>query len=101
MVHGEHESSKKGITMAELYINGQLVENYSETPMAIDGDNQAFELPDHLLIEKRNCDRFILDLDEDDTDALGKILNIDVDKYINKKVRIFIQTMGNKDRRGR
>lgn len=87
--------------MADLYINDQLIENYEQHPTEFDDESLVLSLPDHLLIEKKNCDRIVMDLDEDDVTTLANVFRFDVDKYINKKVRIYIQTMGNKDKRGR
>jgi hypothetical protein len=84
-----------------LYLNGQEIENYEEDyGVGFDEDVAAYSIPDYILINKRGVEKVIMDLTEDDIEALRSVFRIDLDKLVNKKVRIFIEPMGPKDKGG-
>ena len=80
----------------KLYVNGLEIEKWEDVGgLGMDEDVLSLKLPQHTIIDKLNCDKVIADLTKDDTDALERILpDIDMDKYQNKRVRIFIQPLG-------
>lgn len=87
--------------MSKLYINGQEIDSFQENyGIGFDEDVASYDLPDHLLIAKRGVEKVIMDLTEDDIEALRSVFRLDLDKLINKKVRIFIEPMGPKDKGG-
>lgn len=82
-------------SLEKLVVNGIEIDNYKHTTdVGLGDDIVSIELPDYTLIEKKNSVKWIGDMDADDTEALSKILGIDIDMLINKKVRIIIQTLG-------
>lgn len=81
----------------DIYINGQQIEPAEVTGDAF-GNEILITLPSHLVIDKLNCDKWVGDIDDGDAEKLSEIMRTDTDKYINKRVRIFIQVIGNKSR---
>ena len=80
----------------KLYINNLEIENWSEdSGFGADEDTLSLHLPGHNVIDKVNCEKVMIDMDEDDADAMGAIFRgLDSDKLINKRVRVWIQQLG-------
>lgn len=78
----------------KLVINGLEIDNYEESTDSLNADVTIYQLPDHMLVDKKNSLKCMLDLDEEDAEALGRILGVDTDQLSNKKVRVLIQSLG-------
>ena len=83
----------------DLYINGLMIEDYKvDSSIGLGEDAVSYVLPSHVLIERKNADRVVVDLSQEDIDALGSVFRVDLDKYVNKKVKFLLQIVGPKDR---
>lgn len=79
----------------ELFINGLEIKNYELNSSIGLGENaMSFDCPDYVLIERKNSDKIILDIGEEDADILSQITRIDTDKYIGKKIKVLISIVG-------
>lgn len=78
----------------KLVINGLEIDKYEESTDSLNADVTIYQLPDHMLVDKKNSLKCMLDLDEEDAEALGRILGVDTDQLSNKKVRVLIQSLG-------
>ncbi len=83
-----------------LWVNGQLVSSWSEDSgmlTGIDGEEEALslKLPDHVLIDKKNVETHIIEVDSEEASKMAELLRIDEDKYVGKKIKIFISIIGN------
>ena len=78
-----------------LYVNNQEI-----TPCIIrneiidDKDSLTLDLPNHTLIDRKNTEKYILDIDTDDAQKLEDLLRGDTSIYIGKKIRILITSIG-------
>jgi len=82
----------------KLYINNVEIENWSEdSGLGCDEDTLSLHLPNHAVIDKLNCEKIIMDVDDDEAEALGGIFRgLDTDKLANKRIRVWIQSLGPK-----
>lgn len=80
----------------KLYINRLEIENWSDDfSLGLDDRVIAFDLPEHEVIHKLKVEKYILDMDDEDAEALGALFRgLDTDRLAGKRVRIFIQNMG-------
>ena len=85
-----------------LYVNGELIEGYDIINDEFNGeDNLNITLPGHILVDKKNATTWIGDIEEDDAEKMEELFRIDGLQFLNKKIRIFIQVIGNKARQFR
>lgn len=83
----------------ELFINGQQIEPYKILSDMIEENDLSIQLPNHLVIDRNNCEKWVGDFDDSDAEKLGEVLRMDTDMYVNKKIKIYIQVIGNKSQR--
>lgn len=79
----------------KMYINNQEIDNWKEvTGIGFDDEVVSYDLPDYLLINTKGVEKIIMDLSDDDIDALRSVFRIDLDKFVGKKVRVFFEPLG-------
>jgi len=81
--------------LSRLIINGMEIERFKEiSGLGLDPDVICYDLPQHTVIDKVNADKWIGDITEEDAEILSQVLTIDTDKFIGKRCRIFVQSLG-------
>lgn len=80
--------------MNKLFVNGQEIDVFKENHNGLEENTYAFDLPGFVLIEKKSTDVWVGDLVESDCDELENIIPIDMSKYIGKKVKVYIKSIG-------
>lgn len=79
----------------KVYINGQEVEAEDENNDSLFGEDVlSLKLPGHLVIDLAAAIKWIGPIEDEDAEMLGRVLRIDTDKLVGKKVRILIEPIG-------
>ncbi len=87
---------------SKLFINNQEIKTWEETSgMDLGEDCMMYMLPNHILLEEKSFLKWLGDFDQDEAEQLSKLLRIDGDQFANKRVRIYIQSLGPKPKEGR
>ncbi len=78
-----------------LIINGLEIENFKEVGgIGSDEGSVAYDIPDFLMIDKKNATKWIGDIDSDDAEAIQNLFGLDTDLMIGKKIRVILQVLG-------
>lgn len=90
--------------MGRLYINGQEIEEgkwANNSSIGGDLEDLVLDIDGFQLIDLKNMDKWVAEINEEDAEAIGQLTRLDSDKYIGKKIRMMITVLGPAQKRGR
>ncbi len=79
----------------KLFINNQEIDKWSSENDTLEDDSLCISVHDYILIDKKNVEKVVLEMDKEDCNKLEELMRIDGDRYLGKKIKIVIQVLGN------